>query len=220
MKITDPGLMKKILILAANPQGTSHLRLDREVRAIDEGLRRSHLGDQFQIEQRWASRPRDVQRALLDVEPQIVHFCGHGEGQVGLVLEDETGRVKLVSTEALSKLFELFADRVECVLLNACYTEVQADAIAQHINYVIGMRQEIRDDLAIAFSVGFYNGLGMGQSIETAFESGCQVIQANTLDSSDLNRKFCPVYSSTDKTTKMPLQNHLIPVLRKKAACN
>ena len=111
--------MKKILILAANPQGTSRLRLDREVRAIDQGLRRSHLGDRFQIEQRWASRPRDVQRALLDVEPQIVHFCGHGEGQVGLVLEDETGRVKLVSTEALSKLFELFADRVECVLLNA-----------------------------------------------------------------------------------------------------
>ena len=210
--------MKKILILAANPQGTSHLRLDREVRAIDEGLR-SHLGDLFQIEQRWASRPRDVQRALLDVEPQIVHFCGHGEGQVGLVLEDETGRVKLVSTEALSKLFELFADRVECVLLNACYTEVQADAIAQHINYVIGMRQEIRDDLAIAFSVGFYNGLGAGQSIEAAFESGCQVIQAHTLDSSDFNRKLGSVYS-TGKTTKMPLQNHLIPVLRKKAAYN
>ena len=216
MKMTEPGLMKKILILAANPQGTSRLRLDREVRAIDEGLRRSHLHEQFCIEQRWASRPRDVQRALLDVEPQIVHFCGHGEGKAGLVLEDETGQVKLVSTEALSQLFELFADRVECVLLNACYAEVQADAIVQHINYVIGMRQEIRDDLAIAFSVGFYKGLGAGQSIEAAFEFGCEAIQGNTLESSDLNRKLGSV-DSTGKAKTMPLQENSIPVLRKKA---
>lgn len=131
------------------------------------------------------------------------------------MLEDETGRVKLVSTEALSKLFGLFADQVECVLLNACYAEVQADAIVQHINYVIGMRQEIRDDLAIAFSVGFYKGLGMGQSIEAAFESGCQAIQANTTKSSDLNRKLGSV-EPTRRNRKMPLEDHLIPVLRKK----
>jgi hypothetical protein len=216
MKITDPGLMKKILILAANPQGTSHLRLDREVRAIDEGLRRSPLGDLFQIEQRWASRPRDVQRALLDVEPQIVHFCGHGEGQVGLVLEDETGRVKLVSTEALSKLFELFADRVECVLLNACYTEVQADAIAQHINYVIGMRQEIRDDLAIAFSVGFYKGLAEGQLIEIAFESGCRAIQFEGDRNANIARKLGSV-DWTKKADDSVFQDYQIPVLKKRA---
>ncbi|MFB2836608.1 HEAT repeat domain-containing protein [Floridanema evergladense] len=208
--------MKKILILAANPQGTSRLRLDREVREIEEGLRRSQLGDRFQIEHRWASRPRDVQRSLLDVDPQIVHFCGHGEGQAGLVLEDETGQVKLVSTEALSNLFGLFADRVECVLLNACYAEVQANAIAQNINYVIGMRQEIRDDLAIAFSVGFYKGLGAGQLIEAAFESGCQTIQGNTLESSDLNRKLGSV-DSTRKAKTMSLPDDSIPVLRKKA---
>lgn len=208
--------IKRILILAANPQGTSRLRLDREVREIDEGLRRSHLHEQFRLEQRWASRPRDVQRSLLDVDPQIVHFCGHGEGQAGLVLEDETGRVKLVSTEALSNLFALFADRVECVLLNACYAEVQANAIVEHINYVIGMRQDIRDDLAIAFSVGFYKGLGVGQSIEVAFESGCQAIQASTLESSDFNRKLGSV-DFTGRAKTMALQDHIIPILRKKA---
>ena len=30
---------KTILILAANPKNTDHLRLDEEVREIDEGLR-------------------------------------------------------------------------------------------------------------------------------------------------------------------------------------
>ena len=208
--------MKKILILAANPQGTSRLRLDREVRAIDEGLRRSHLHEQFCIEQRWASRPRDVQRALLDVEPQIVHFCGHGEGKAGLVLEDETGQVKLVSTEALSQLFELFADRVECVLLNACYAQVQADALVQHINYVIGMRQAIRDDLAIAFSVGFYKGLGEGQLIEIAFESGCRAIQLEVDRNTMTARKLGSV-GWTKKANTPVVQDYQIPVLKKRA---
>lgn len=207
--------VKRILILAANPQNTSHLRLDKEVREIEDGLRRSHLGDRFQIEQRWASRPRDVQRSLLDVEPQIVHFCGHGQGQIGLVLEDETGRVKLVSTEALSKLFELFADRVECVLLNACYSEAQAEAIAQHINYAIGMRQEILDDLAIAFSVGFYKGLAEGQLIDIAFESGCRAIQFEGARNANTARKLGSV-DWNKKANDLVFQDYQIPVLKKR----
>ena len=36
---------KKILILAANPLETLHLRLDEEMREIEEGLRRSKWRD-------------------------------------------------------------------------------------------------------------------------------------------------------------------------------
>ena len=36
---------KKILILAANPLETAHLRLDEEMREIEEGLRRSKWRD-------------------------------------------------------------------------------------------------------------------------------------------------------------------------------
>jgi hypothetical protein len=206
-------MVQTILILAANPQGTSPLRLDLEVRAIDEGLRRSPQRDRFQIQQRWATRPRDVQRALLDLQPQIVHFCGHGEGRAGLVLLDETGRAKLVSTAALSGLFALFTNCIECVLLNACYAEVQANAIVEHINAVIGMRQAIKDDLAIAFSTGFYAGLGAGQSIEAAFQSGRQAIQ-QIVQSTGGDRKLIHV-DATD-TPLSPWQYHLIPVLKQK----
>lgn len=72
--------MKKVLFLAANPKGTSPLRLDQELRDIGEELRRSNQGDKFTLEQRWAVRPRDIQQAMLDVGPQIVHFSGHGKG--------------------------------------------------------------------------------------------------------------------------------------------
>jgi CHAT domain len=128
--------MKTILILSANPQGTDPLRLDQEVREIREAIQRSRHRDQFQIEQRLAVRPRDIQLALLEYRPQIIHFCGHGGGQHGLVLEDERGEINFVSTQALASLFELFAEQVECILLNACYSKMQAEAIAQHIRAV------------------------------------------------------------------------------------
>ncbi|BAZ18802.1 hypothetical protein NIES4071_106870 (plasmid) [Calothrix sp. NIES-4071] len=123
---------KTILILAANPKGTSNLRLDEEVREIDLGLQRALKRELFNLEQRWAVRVQDVYQALLDYKPQIVHFSGHGAGDDGLVLEDETGNHKLVNTEALANLFKLFSD-IECIILNACYSEAQAIAIVEYV---------------------------------------------------------------------------------------
>ncbi|NEQ67769.1 MAG: CHAT domain-containing protein [Symploca sp. SIO2D2] len=169
--------MKTILILAANPKDTSRLRLDEEVREIDGVLRQAGIKDEFELKQRWAVRPRDVQQAMLSCNPAIVHFSGHGTGEQGLALEDGEGNIKLVDTAALAGLFKLFASQVECVILNACYSEVQAEAIAQYISYVIGMSQPIEDKAAIEFTVGFYNALGAGRSYPDAFEFGCNRIQ-------------------------------------------
>ena len=170
-------MTKTILILAANPSGTKRLSLDQEVRDIDDVLRRAGKRDQFDLEQRWAVRPRDVQAAMLDCNPAIVHFCGHGTGEDGLVLEDVAGRPKLVSAEALAGLFELFVEQVECVILNACYSEVQATAIGAHIPHVIGMNQPIGDQAAIEFSVGFYQAIGAGRPYPNAFKFGRSAIQ-------------------------------------------
>lgn len=170
-------LVKKILLLSANPQNTTKLRLDEEVREITEGLRRSKGRDNFIIESRMAVRPDDLRRAILDFEPQIVHFCGHGEADGGLVLENVIGQPESVKPEAVAGLFELFTGQVECVLLNACYSEKQADAIVEHIDYVIGMKRAIGDEAAIKFAVGFYDALGAGRPIEMAHRFGVNAIQ-------------------------------------------
>jgi hypothetical protein len=179
------GVVKTILILASSPVNAARLRLDKEVREIDEALRRSQKRDQFKLEQRWAVRADDLRRALLDTQPQIVHFCGHGIGPGGLLLEDETGQAKPVSTEALANLFELFADYIECVVLNACYSDIQANAIVQQIPYVIGMRDAVGDKTAIKFAIGFYDGLGGrgvdGNGYETAHKFGCNAIHLENL---------------------------------------
>ncbi len=166
--------VKTILVLAANPKNTSSLRLGEEVREIDEGLRRASQREQFRLEQKWAVRQRDFYRAILDYQPQIVHFSGHGTGSDGIVLEDETDLPVQVNALALTSMFKLFATKgVECVLLNACYSEVQAKAISQHVNYVIGMNQAVGDKAAIAFSVAFYDALAAGEQMEFAYELGC-----------------------------------------------
>ena len=178
----------KILILESNPR--KDLDLNKEIRDLEGVVRRSRNKDQFEIRIGLAVRPKDLQELLLDYQPQIVHFCGHGAGEQGLVLQTAAGQEQLVSTDALSSLFELFADRVECILLNACYSEVQATAIVSHINYVVGMSQAIRDDAAIAFATGFYRALGYGRSIVEAYKFGCNAIQLsiNTAASSSVSR--------------------------------
>ena len=65
---------------------------------------------------------------------------------------------------------------MKCVVLNACYSEAQANAISQHIDYVVGMKKAIGDEAAIKFAVGFYDALGAGRDFETAYKFGCSAI--------------------------------------------
>jgi|GEM_PF-1256466 len=177
MPYNNDSDVKTILILAANPTGTSRLRLDKEVKEIDEGLRRASKREQFNLVHKWAVNQRDFYRAILDYKPQIVHFSGHGAGSNGIILEDETEQLAEVNADVLASMFKLFATKgVECVLLNACYSEVQAKPISQYVNYVIGMNQAVGDKAAIAFSVAFYDALAAGEQVEFAYELGCSIL--------------------------------------------
>jgi GTP-binding protein EngB required for normal cell division len=185
---------RRILLLAANPQCTHPLRLDKEISAIQNGLSRSKNREIFTFSQKWAVNPIDLQRAILDFNPHIVHFSGHGAGEDGLILEsnDKSG-AHFVSTEALASLFSLFKEHVECVVLNACYSEIQAEAINCHIDYVVGMHQEIGDAAAIAFSIGFYDALWAGRNIQFAYKLGCTAIQLNSPQQQPYSQHLTPI---------------------------
>lgn len=174
---------KKILVLAANTESSTYRRLDEELRDIEEGLRRARNRDQFIFVKRLAVRPRDIQRAMLEEAPQIVHFSGYGEDIDGLVFEDDTGQAKLISGTALAGLFELFSspidfpDPISCVVLNGCYSHAQAEAIAKHVPYVVGMSKATENRVAIEFAVGFYDALGAGRSVKFAYKVGYTAVQ-------------------------------------------
>ena len=162
-----------ILFLSADPTNVARLRVGKELREIGEKLQLSKMRERFKLEQRMSVRPADLTQAMLDTQPQIVHFSGHGSASGALCFEDDAGRVHRISAGALTALFEQFADQVKCVVLNACYSEAQARVIAEHVGYVIGMSDAIGDRAAIAFATGFYQGMGAGRSIQDAYKLGC-----------------------------------------------
>jgi len=165
-----------ILNLSANPSNTDRLRLDQEVREIEAELLRAKNRDSFDLISKWAVRVDDLARALLDYNPQIIHFSGHGGGDEGLALEDDNGKLQLVKTDPLARLFKLARNTVQCVVLNACYSQVQAVAIHQHIDCVIGMQKAIGDKAAIQFASKFYQALAVGHSFQYAYDFACTVL--------------------------------------------
>lgn len=175
-----------ILLLAANPMDTIRLKLDEEARAIDQALRQSQYRNRFEVRQHWAVQVKDVQSYLLRHKPDIVHFSGHGTESRQIILQNDISNSHPVSTRALSGLFSVFKDDIRCVVLNACYSEKQAQTIAEHIDYVVGMPNAIKDSTAISFATAFYQALGYGNDIETAFELGCVQIGLENLDEQDI----------------------------------
>jgi hypothetical protein len=168
--------VRKILFLAAEPTDASRLRAGEELREIQNQLQLSKFGDRFELKVRMSVRSADISQAIHDVEPQIVHFSGHGTASGELCIENEKGETHTIQPVVLATLFKQCANQVNCVVLNVCYAKEPAHAIAESIDYVIGWNQAIGDKEAIAFAVGFYQALGAGKTIEDAYEFGCAQI--------------------------------------------
>ncbi len=167
--------LTKILFLGANPPATSRLRIDQEIREIRQEIGLGKERDSIQVETRWAVRDRDISRALIDIRPHFVHFAGHGGGgEESFVAEDEAGEPVVIPVAGLADLFDVFRDDVRCVLVNACSTQQLAHGLKTVLPHarVIGMRQPVGDRSAIRFSIGFYQAVGAGMSIEQAFRLG------------------------------------------------
>lgn len=164
----------KILILGANPPDTEPLGIDSEIREIQNVIRAGRDRDNIEVGVRLAVRPDDISQALLDEEPRLVHFAGHGGGEYqSFAATSEYGLTHLIPVEGLVELFGAFGrGSVECVIVNACDTELLARELSAVVPYAIGMRQPVHDKSIIRFSRGFYRAVAAGKSIGEAFRLG------------------------------------------------
>lgn len=202
--------MITILFLAANPSDTIPLRLDEEIRTIDERLRRTEFRDIFEIKQHWAVRVADLQECFLRHRPNIVHFSGHGSKSSEIILQDNSSKSQPVLDRTLSNLFSILKDDIRCVVLNACYSEKQAHAIAEHIECVVGMSQAITDSAALSFASSFYQALGYGRSIKTAFDLGCGQIDMEGLGEHE-TPKLLTLHCNPSKIVLLPKSKQSLP---------
>jgi hypothetical protein len=178
--------MPTILLVSASPVNQDRLRLNAEFRDIQSARQRARKRDEWTIEIIQAATVDDLRRALLDFSPTVVHFSGHGGGEAGLCFEDRDGNTHLTDGEALAKLFHHFKDDLKCVVLNACYSVVQAEAINKEVNHVIGMSRAVGDSPAAAFAVAFYDAIFAGKDFQSAFTLGCTALDLNKLPHSDV----------------------------------
>ncbi|MBG9813706.1 hypothetical protein ABD68_19625 [Bacillus endophyticus] len=161
-----------VLFLASNPSDQSSLRLDHEIRAIQEKIRASKHRDSINLQSRWAVRSSDLLQEINEVQPHIIHFSGHGSSNHDIVLETTEGNTKLLSKESVTQLVKTMSDSIRVVIFNNCFSSGQAEAVTQHIECAIGMNEAIYDDAAREFAAQFYSAIGFGKSIQDAFNQG------------------------------------------------
>lgn len=122
---------------------------------------------------------RSVMMSLNEEELDMDGYTG------GIVVEDNSGKARLVKADALATLFGNISG-IKCVILNACYSEAQAKAILEKIPYVIGMNTAVPDNTAIMFATGFYRALGNGRDYENAFNLAKSLIEIEGLKGADI----------------------------------
>lgn len=205
-----------ILFLAANPAGTTRLCLAEECAAIERELRAAANRD-FEFQSRWAVTVDELMHHLNAMRPTVIHFAGHGSGGhvtvgspapardvvdagwgegAGIYLQDEAGAPQLVTADALTAMIESAASSARIVVLNACYSDAQADALCRVVDCVVGMTGPIGDDTARAFAMSFYRALAHQRSVGNAVAQVSATLAAKQLPGHHLPR--CRTRSGID----------------------
>jgi hypothetical protein len=209
----------EILFLAANPSRSSPLALDQECAAIERELRMAVHRDDFEFRSKWAVTVDEMMRHLGELQPAVIHFSGHGAGtaderssaaardlvipddsagaQRGIYLLDDRGGPQLVTARALTMMIRSAAASARVVVLNACYSDSQADAVRSVVDCVVGMAGAIDDAAARSFAVGFYRALGNRRSVGNAVDQAVATLAAKGMPDEVLPR--CLARDGVDK---------------------
>ena len=177
----------RVLFFAADPHSAPpngsnpRLQLDEEMREIRMRVRAADHREHLVFDSRPAARTEDLLQALNETPPQVVHFSGHG-GSDGLVLVGKDGKPHPVGADALRRLFTVFRGNIRVVVLNACFSRPQAQAIADVVGCAIGTRGQISDTAAITFGAAFYGALAFGRSVREAYDQAATALALDHVD--------------------------------------
>lgn len=179
-----------ILFMASNPIDTSRLRLDEEVRSIQEKIRLSDYRDSVSFESRWAVRSSDILQAINETNPTIIHFSGHGAPSGEIVLQNPDGSARLVTKDAIAAAISTASDSVRLVTFNACFSEEQAKGVVGYVDAAIGMNDSIPDETACTFAAQLYSSIGFGYSIDKSFKQAIAELLLEGINGEDIPQLY------------------------------
>ncbi|KAK4550277.1 hypothetical protein LTR36_003244 [Oleoguttula mirabilis] len=166
------GNLRYTLLVSADPHDQVALGLDEEHQRMASSHQASNFRDALRIIRLPNARIHELNPAIREHRPTIIHFSGHGS-RGGICLVDENGGTQLVDTEALGNLLHQ-ATRdlgLRAVVMNVCFSGHQAYHNARAVPYVVAMDGEISDKAAVDFSRALYRELGDGIEFQQAFEA-------------------------------------------------
>lgn len=161
--------MLRVLMVSASPETEARMRSDREFMRIIERVNGTPMRDHIRFEQIPAARFDDLSTALMRHAPHVLHISAHGAADGSLLFEDGSAGSRTVSKRRLLALLKALRDNLRLVVINACHSQQLACDIPPAIDLAVGMSDVVADRAAIAFSVAFYESLGFGKPVETAF---------------------------------------------------
>jgi hypothetical protein len=182
----------RVLFIYSNPITPSGgLDLQSERRSVKEALRRGKFATKFQLRDLPAATRDDLRRELLENEFDVVQFSGHSN-KTDLVFVDGANNPTPVPIEAFGELINTHPS-VKCVVLTSCESGV--DLRSPLADYTVVMDKVVTDDIANAYSTGFFDALAAGRSYEFAHEQGLKAVKLAGLDASfiRLMRRNSPV---------------------------
>lgn len=192
----------RVLYLTANPEATettvvgsdgsvqqvgTWLRVDQEVRQVQQTLRGSKYRDLVEVHHAPAATAEDLMDGLNDRRPHIVHFSGHANA-LGLLMENGAGDQDGDDVEfnLLARILAATDEPPRLVVLNACESLDGAEELLPTVPIVIGMSDSINDTSAIVFAASFYAAIASAQSVASALEQAKLRMEMASLEGSSL----------------------------------
>ena len=174
-----------VLYLTANPH--QDLRVELEVRQVQQEVRGSKLRDNIDVHYRPAADLDSLIQGLNDVAPAIIHFSGHGN-ESGVGTDDAKSAHpagNLVSFELLAKAIAATDTPPQIIVLNSCKSAGAKKSFFPPAKAIVAMGDSIGDLAAIAFAAKFYAAIAAGQSLHSAFAQGRVAVEAASIDEAD-----------------------------------
>jgi hypothetical protein len=182
------GANWKIAMLIASPIGQTPIDVSLEAREVEIERRKARNGGAFELKVYPAAGSESLVTALNDDDPDVVHFSGHG-GEGAIILDNETIRDvggQTVEARTLARILKTASRRPRLLVLNACESAADAEALTEAVDTVIAMTAVVPDSTAYSYSRRLYAALFAGLSIARAHEQACAVLSIDDPDGASL----------------------------------
>ncbi len=166
--------------IVTNPTSLEKLRIEDEVRVIEEALRQQIDSQDIQVE--WVKDPsrESIRQRVSEFQPHIIHFIGHGQFNVStneseFALSSESMSTDWYSAEQLKTLVQnspLCLAFVNCCDSAYSYAGFVQSLMQSGIPYAIGMAAGVYDQTAIKFAREFYKDIVIHGNILKAMTHG------------------------------------------------